>query len=106
MEFTERAWNSRYGMESAGVVLVIWAVASGYWVLISKYPPTMRLLVRSFGSHGWPWPLGFPWDFWSGQALTTYYWHGLGGVMFNSSSSSWSNPTSVSTEVVRRAGTR
>ena len=78
MEFTERAWNSRYGMESAGVVLVIWAVASGYWVLISKYPPTMRLLVRSFGSHGWPWPLGVPLGFWSGIALATgTAWAGL-----------------------------
>ena len=27
VEFIEMAWNSRYGMESAGVVLVMWAVA-------------------------------------------------------------------------------
>ena len=26
VEFTEMAWNSRYGMESAGVVLVMWGV--------------------------------------------------------------------------------
>ena len=26
VEFTEMAWNSRYGMESAGMVLVVWAV--------------------------------------------------------------------------------
>ena len=28
VEFTEMAWNSRYAMESAGVVLVMWGVAS------------------------------------------------------------------------------
>ena len=40
MEFTERAWNSRYGMESAGVVLVMWGVLSEdsevYWMLLAS----------------------------------------------------------------------
>ena len=40
VEFTEMAWNSRYGMEWAGVVLVMWGVFSEdsevYWMLLAS----------------------------------------------------------------------
>ena len=42
-------------------------------------PTTARLLIRDFGSHGWSWPLGFPWAFGLGRRLLLER-HGRGCV--------------------------
>ena len=48
------------------------------WRFVAFCPSTVRLLARSFGPHGLPWPLGFPLGFGFGQALATgAAWAGL-----------------------------
>ena len=44
-------------------------------------PATARLLARSFGSHGWPWPLGIGFSFGFLVWVGVCNWHGVGGVM-------------------------
>ena len=43
-----------------------------------SFASTVRMSARSFGSHGWPCPLGFPLDLGTGRALATgTAWAGL-----------------------------
>ena len=75
----------RWSAHAGGRLSFDWlasGVSHARWLLPSKfkrrYPAAVRMLARSFGSHGWPLPLGFPLGFWSGQALATgTAWAGL-----------------------------